>query len=85
MRLVHRVAGVLLEGLAPSVLRRLADPNPASWRHAFHLYLHHEPMSADLALAGGCTARLAGFIRGRAETDADASLLRALKAADDAS
>lgn len=85
MRLAHRVAGVLLEALAPSVLRRLADPNPASWRHPFHLYLHHEPMSADLALAAGCTTRLAAFIRGTAETDTDARLLRALKDADDAS
>jgi hypothetical protein len=85
MRLAHRVGGVLLEALAPSVLRRLADPNPASWRHPFHLYLHHQPMSADLVLASGCSTRLADFIRGRAETDADARLLQALKAADDAS
>ena len=85
MRLPYRVTGVLLEAFAPSVLRRLADANPSSWRHPFHLYLHHEPMSAELAAAAGCTARLAGFIRGRAETDADARLLQALKAADDAS
>jgi hypothetical protein len=85
MRLAHRVAGVLLEAMAPSVLRRLADTNPASWRHPFHLYLHHEPMSAELALAEGCTARLADFIRGRAETDPDKHLMRALKVADDAS
>ena len=84
MGLVHRVAGVLLEAWAPSVLRRLADANPASWRHPFHLYLHHGPMSAELALAAGCDPRLAGFIRGHAPTDADARLLRALKAADDA-
>ena len=85
MRLWHRVSGVLLEALAPSVLRRLADPRPASWRHPFHLYLHHEPMSAELALAVGCTARLGGFIRGVAGSDADARLLRALRTADDAS
>jgi hypothetical protein len=84
MRLPHRVAGVLLEALAPSVLRRLADPRPASWRHPFHLYLHHERMSAELALAAGCSERLAGFIRGSTETDADGRLLRVLKAADDA-
>jgi hypothetical protein len=85
MRLAHRVAGVLLEAIAPSVLRRLADPNPASWRHPFHLFLHHEPMSAELTLAAGCTTRLADFIRGVAETDADERLLRAMKDADDAS
>lgn len=83
-RLWHRVAGVLLEALAPSVLRRLADPDPASWRHPFHLYLHHAPMSADLALAAGCGPRLAGFIRGEAAAEDDARLLRALTVADDA-
>jgi len=85
MRLWHRVAGVLLETLAPSVLRRLANANPASWRHPFHLYLHHEPMSADLATAAGCSPRLAAFIRAESTTERDAHLLAALKAADDAS
>ena len=84
MRLWHRIAGVLLETLAPAALRRLADPNPASWRHPFHLYLHHQPMSADLATSAGCSPRLSGFITGET-TDRDAPLLRALKAADDAS
>jgi hypothetical protein len=84
MRLWHRVGGVLLESLAPSVLRRLADPAPASWRHPFHLYLHHETMSAELARAAGGSGRLAAFIDGSAE-GADALLQRALKVADDAS
>ncbi|MGH2417491.1 MAG: hypothetical protein ACRDFY_04085 [Candidatus Limnocylindria bacterium] len=84
MGLWHRVAGVLLEAFAPSVLRRLASPDPRSWRHPFHLYLHHAPMSAELALAAGCSPRVGGFIRGEAETDADARLLGALGVADDA-
>ena len=84
MRLWHRVAGVLLEAFAPSTLRRLASPDPRSWRHPFHLYLHHAPMSAELALAAGCSRRLGAFIRGVAETDADARLLGALEVADDA-
>jgi hypothetical protein len=84
MRLWHRIAGVLLETLAPSALRRLADPRPAGWRHPFHLYLHHEPMSAELATSAGCPPRVGAFIRG-ATTDRDAHLLRALKTADDAS
>ena len=84
MRLWHRIAGVLLETLAPAALRRLADPSPASWGHPFHLYLHHEPMSAELATSAGCPPRLGAFITGET-TDHDASLLRALKAADDAS
>jgi hypothetical protein len=84
MRLWHRVAGVLLEALAPSVLRRLADPNPASWRHPFHLYLHHAELSAGLALDSGCSERTASFIRGDASPD-DVRLERALRVADDAS
>jgi len=85
MRLWHRVGGVLLESLAPSALRRLANPDAASWRHPFHLYLHHEPMSAELASTAGCTPRLAAFIRGEAATDDDARMLAAFKVADDAS
>lgn len=85
MRLWHRVTGVLLEAFAPSVLRRLADPDRDSWRHPFHLYLHHAPMSADMAAAAGCRQRVADLIRGAPATDDDARLLRALEAADDAS
>lgn len=84
MRLWHRVAGVLMGAAAPSLLRRLASPDPASWRHGFHLYLHHGPMSADLALAAGCGPRTAAFIRGTASAD-DARLAAALHAADEAS
>lgn len=84
MRLWHRVGGVLLEAVAPPILRRLASADPRSWRHPFHLYLHHDVMSADLALAAGCSERTARFIRGTADGP-DARLQRALKAADDAS
>ncbi|CAN5179819.1 HD domain-containing protein [soil metagenome] len=84
MRLVHRVSGVLLESFAPRVLRRLAEPDPSSWRHPFHLYLHHAPMSARLAERAGCGPRAAAFIRGSSTPD-DERLLRALKAADDRS
>lgn len=82
LRLWHRVAGVVLEALAPSFLARLASRDPGSWRHPFHLYLHHEALSAGLALEAGCSPRLAAFIRGEGD---DARLQRALKAADDAS
>ncbi len=84
MRLWHRVGGVLLEAFAPALLRRLGSPDPRSWRHPFHLYLHHEAISADLAEAAGCGARAAGFIRGQVATE-DLPALRALRAADDAS
>jgi hypothetical protein len=84
MRLWHRVAGVLIEAFAPSALRRLASPDPRSWRHPFHLYLHHAELSADLARATGCSERAAAFIRGAPATG-DVHLGQALQAADDAS
>ena len=84
MRLWHRVAGVLLEAFAPALLRRLASPDPASRRHAFHLYLHHAELSAEMAMAAGCGPRAGAFIRGSAAGD-DARLQRALTEADDAS
>ena len=83
-RLVHRVAGVLLAAGAPRLLARIANPDVRSWRHGFHLYLHHGPMSADAALAAGCTPRAASFIRGTA-AGADGPLARALRDADEAS
>lgn len=84
MRLAHRVAGVVLEALRPSLLERLATPDARSWRHGLYLYLHHGPMSADAALAAGCSPRAAAFIRGTHDA-ADAGLAATLRAADDAS
>ena len=84
MRLWHRATGVLLEALAPALLHRLASEDPRSWRHPFHLYLHHDRLSAELATRAGCGARAAGFIIGAVD-EADEHLLGALKRADDAS
>ena len=84
MRLWHRVAGVLLDAIAPGLLRRLASPDSGSWRHAFHLYLHHAELSAEMAMAAGCGPRAGAFIRGAGAGD-DARLQRALTEADDAS
>lgn len=85
MRLWHRIAGVLLDAFAPGLLRRLASPDGGSWRHPFHLYLHHEQLSADLAEAAHLSPRTVAFLRGGAADPADAQLVAALKAADDAS
>ena len=82
MRLWHRVAGVLLEALAPRALARLASPDERSWRYQFHLYLHHTTLSADAALAAGCSRRTAALIRGSVEP-ADAALASALRRADE--
>jgi hypothetical protein len=83
MRLWHRVAGVLLEAVAPRTLARLASPDRRSRRYPFHLYLHHAALSADAALGAGCSARAAAFIRGSTEP-ADAPLAAALRRADEA-
>jgi hypothetical protein len=84
MRLWHRIAGVLLGAFAPAVLRRLANPDRRSWRHPFHLYLHHADLSAQRVAAAGGSARACAFIRGDAAGE-DARLQRALTDADDAS
>lgn len=84
MRLWHRVAGVLLEAVSPRLLDRLARSDRRSWRYPFHLYLHHGPMSADAARRAGCSDRTVRLIRGEPEP-ADARLLAALRAADEAS
>jgi hypothetical protein len=84
VRLWHRVAGVLLAAAAPALLRHLASPEPRSWRYPFHLYLHHGPLSAEMATAAGCGPRVGAFIRGAA-VGADARLQQVLAAADDAS
>jgi hypothetical protein len=84
MRLWHRVAGVLLEAMAPTQLERLASPDSRSWRYPFHLYLHHADLSADAAGAAGCSARAVAFIRGTPH-GADASLAAAFVSADEAS
>ena len=84
MRLWHRVAGVALEAIAPRLLARLADAPIDSWRYPFRLYLEHPRLSADLAVAAGCSPRSAAFIRGDA-APADRQLLQALHRADEAS
>ncbi|MEP6468272.1 MAG: hypothetical protein ABJC24_00720 [Chloroflexota bacterium] len=84
MRLWHRIGGVLLEGAAPGMLRRLGAAEGSSWRHGFYLYLHHAELSADAAARVGCSDRVVAFIRGAAAA-ADASLAAAFAAADEAS
>ncbi len=84
LRLWHRVSGVLLETVAPGGLRSLASPDPRSWRHPFHLYLHHDAISAEMAVSAGCSPRTGAFIRGQ-PAKPDAPLQAALEAADDAS
>lgn len=83
LRLWHRVGGVLLEALAPRLLARLASPDPESRGYAWHLYLHHPQLSAEAAVAAGCSERTAAFIRGTAG-GSDQSAAAALHLADEA-
>jgi hypothetical protein len=83
LRLWHRVGGVLLEALAPRLLARLASPDPTSRGYAWHLYLHHTELSAEAALAAGCSERTAAFIRGTPGVS-DRSAAAALHLADEA-
>jgi hypothetical protein len=84
IRLWHRVVAVLVEAFAPSRMERLGSSDPRSWRYPFHLQRHHEALSAEAAIAGGCGPRVAAFIVGTAE-GTDAQLMAALAAADAAS
>jgi hypothetical protein len=84
LRLWHRVAGVLMERFAPMLLRRLASTDPAAGGYAWHLYLHHEILSADAAGAAGLSPRAVAFIRGEVP-DTDRALWRAFHAADEES
>jgi hypothetical protein len=81
MRLWHRVAGVLLQAAVPRALTRLASPDERSWRYPFYLYLHHAALSADAALAAGCSPRSAAFIRGTSDSS-EAALAAAFRRAD---
>lgn len=84
LRLWHRVTGVLLAALAPALLDRLGNPDPGSRGYAWYLFVHHQPLSADLAASAGLPPRAVAFIRGE-PSPADAELAARLKAADDAS
>lgn len=84
LRLWHRVAGVLLQAVAPRLLARLGSADERSARYPFHLYLHHAEISANAAMAAGCSARTAAMIRGQA-SPGDLGLAAALAAADEAS
>jgi hypothetical protein len=83
LRLPHRVAGVVLEALAPRRLAAMAErqPTPAN---PWYVYLHHAELSAAAAESAGASRRSVAFIRGQA-AEADASLARALHEADEAS
>lgn len=84
VRLVDRVAVVVLRFLAPSWLERLAQPNGMRLLHGLYLGQHHAELGADLAAAAGASARTCGLIaRHECADDAADTALSALIAADE--
>lgn len=80
----HRVAYVLLDSSAPSLLRRVADEGEgASWRQALYRCLHHPELGARMAEQAGSAPRVVALIRGDHTSEGNEQLA-ALQAADDA-
>jgi hypothetical protein len=81
---------VLLEAFAPSILARLASPDPAhGWRYRFYVHQAHPQIGADWAADAGCSALACWLIAHHQEKhvqgDAQAQiLLQALQRADHA-
>ena len=87
MTLFHRVTGVLVEWLSPSLLRRLAAPHAGSWRYPYHVYLYHHELGARMLEERGTPPTIVRLVRGLGSTGRDgqaSSDLAALRAADDA-
>lgn len=63
VHLWHRVPAVLIQGLRPDGLRRLASPDPRSWRYGFTLILEHPHRGAEMARAAGCSPDVVELIR----------------------
>jgi hypothetical protein len=80
----HRVAYVLLDAGAPSLLRRLAAAGSGpSWRQALYRCVHHPELGAQLAHQAGSSPRAVELIRGE-HAAGPSEQLAALQAADDA-
>lgn len=63
VRLWHRVPAVLLRGLRPKWLARVASSDPHSWRYGFTLLLDHPCRGAQMAQAAGCSPDTVELIR----------------------
>lgn len=63
LTLVHRSLAVILERLAPGLLRRLARPAAGGWRYPFYAHLYHAEIGARRAEAAGCDPLVVALIR----------------------
>jgi hypothetical protein len=85
VRLLHRVARVLLARSVPSILNRLARPPASRWRTGFVLAVHHAQLGAELAERLGCSPRTCWLIAHHEDNPLPDDLqLRHLVAADHA-
>jgi hypothetical protein len=81
----HRVAYVLLDAAAPSLLQGIAAQGMGPGvRQALYRCVHHEELGAGLAQQAGSAPRVIALIRGE-RTSETMEQLAALHAADDAS
>ena len=60
--LSHRVANVLLNAFAPSLLARMADPDDRGWRQGLYLARHHAALGAEMARTAGVSERTSWLI-----------------------
>lgn len=63
VRLIDRVAKVLLNHISPRLLRWLARPNPSRWRAGIVLAVHHAEIGAERAARLGCSDRVVWLIK----------------------
>jgi hypothetical protein len=62
LRLWHRVAIVLMRAFRPSLLEKIGQERPGSWRQPFYVQRCHAEISADLARQAGCSPRTVDLI-----------------------
>jgi len=84
IRLWHRVALVLLQGISGHLAERIALNQPGSWCYPFYLLLAHAERGARLAREAGCSPETVAFIRAhhRRGSPQDNDEVRALQRAD---
>ncbi|MFH1485622.1 MAG: HD domain-containing protein [Chloroflexota bacterium] len=81
--ITHRVVCVLLQGLSPSLLERLASDRQGFWRYGLYLNLNHAQQGAEMAEAAGASPLTVDLIRFHQSRGGSDPRLVALKQADE--
>jgi hypothetical protein len=84
VRLIDRVAKVLLERTSPRLLAKLAEPPPGGIRSGLVLAVHHPEIGAERARALGCSDRVVWLIKHHEDSRIDDPELQLLIAIDQA-